>query len=976
MPAPKHLYFERFQLDTQDARLLRDGQVLPLTPKSFDVLAFLCRHPGSLISKETLLDAVWQRRVVSDGVLKNTIQELRRALGDDPRAPRFIETVHRRGYRFLGRIRAEAEHMPLPADRREPANETLVVGRDESLSRLCELLALCESGRPQTVLLSGEAGIGKTTLMRQFGAQLPEGVASVRGQCVEQYGEVEPYLPLLECLNQLGRRHGRALTEALRRYAPTWLALVPWLLDDADRNAPQGSAQGLTKERMQRELCAFLEHWTGDQPHALVLMLEDLHWSDHATLDAISHLARRPGPARWMILGSYRPADMIVLEHPLRLAIGELRLHRLCHDIALELLPEGPVLEYLARRFEASPLSGRLMREISRRTEGLPLYLAHLSNELMTWREQHAESADEEMEAFLEALPESLRPFIEQQFSRLPGETQAILDAAAVSGSGFSPVMLAAVTGGNILAAEDCCERLASSRRILMRAGPPHRPERRSSGRYAFIHAYYQELAYERVPLLRRASLHLAVAEWFEAACGARVRDLAAEIATHFERGRKHERALRHYRVAVENALGRHDPHAVSALSRRALKMLEQLPPTLPEYVPIAVELYTTLAGAIQITHGWAEPELQAVFDDLFNYEQILSDSPHYGSILWALMGFHCVRGEIRLAEQYAAPLLACDHSEANRERLIYCHVAQMAAGLYTGRLAFALEHFQASQTLYSPDQPGVFPLAAVHPVVLSYYYLAKAYWLLGFPDRALSFLEQGQAVAQIDAQPYSLASIHWSRSVCHQLRGEAELAEASCRTLMALADEQGFALLAAITTIQRGWALVNLNRIEEGVDSMERGIAAFRATGARLSETYLLAYCVDAFLHVGLYEKGTALLEEVFAYMEKSGERYFEAELHRLKGETVRTSAPTDAERHFLRALETARLQGARSLELRAAISLARLWLDQSRVEPARALLSAVYSAFTEGFDTRDLIEARVLQAVMADPSLSDTCN
>jgi len=974
MQTPKRLYFDRFELDLQNARLLRDNQLLPLTPKAFDVLAFFCRHPGSLLSKEALLDAVWLRRFISDGVLKNTIQELRRTLGDNPKAPRYIETVHRRGYRFLSSPHERVANVP--AVSREPIDANIVVGRDDVLDRLHERLDLCRSGQPQTVFLSGEAGIGKTSLMRCFGAMLPDGVASVRGQCVEQYGEVESYLPLLECLNQLGRRYGQTLTEALRRYAPTWLALVPWLLDDAERSAWQNSAQGVTKERMQRELCAFLEHWTGDRQHTLVLMLEDLHWSDHATLDAISYLARRTGPERWMILGSYRPTDMIVNEHPLRLAIGELRLHRLCHDIALELLPEAAVLQYLGRRFEASPLSDRLMREISRRTEGLPLYLVHLSNELIAWREQHAESVGEEMEAFLAALPESLKLFIEQQFSRLPNEAQVILAAAAVSGGGFSPVMLAAVTGTDVLAAEACGARLAGDRRILMPAGPPYRPERRGSGRYVFIHAYYQELAYERVPLLRRAGLHLAVAEWFEAVCGARVRDLAAEIATHFERGRNHERALHYYRIAVENALGRHDPHAVSALSRRALKMLEQLPATLPEYVPIAVELYTTLAGAMQITHGWAEPELQAVFDDLLNYEQILGDSPHYGSILWALVGFHCVRGEIRIAEQYATRLLACDRNEANRERLICGHIAQMAVGLYTGRLACALEHFQASLTLYNRDQTCVFPLTAIHPVVLSYYYAAKAYWLLGFPDRALSFLEQGQAAAQIDGQPYSLASVQWGKNVCHQLRGAVELTEASCRALITLSDEQGFILLSAITMIQRGWALMYMNRIAEGVDLMERGIAAFRATGGRLSETYLLAYIVDAFLHVGLNEKGAALLDEVFAYMEKSGERYFEAELLRLKGETVRTSAPADAEHYFRQALAAARLQGACSLELRAAISLSRLWQNQSRIQPARELLHAVYSVFTEGFDTRDLIEARTLLTALGDCSLSNTFN
>lgn len=642
----------------QDAKLSCDGQVLPLTPKAFDVLAFLCKYPGRLITKEELLDAVWHRRLVSDGVLKNTIQELRRALGDDSKAPRYTVTVHRRGYRFLGQICKKAEYAePISMVNDEP----IVVGRDELLGRLNELLRLCIAGQPQTVFLSGDAGIGKTTLIRRFSVLLPDSVTTIGGQCVAQYGEVEPYLPLLEALNQLASRYGPASIAALRRYAPTWLALLPWLLEDAERNMLQDATQGLTKERMRRELGAFFEYWTRDQPHSLVLMLEDLHWSDHATLDTIIYLARRQGAARWMILGSYRPVELIVNRHPLQQAVRELRLHRLCQEIVLPLLPEEAVLQYLQQRFEENPLSARLMRGISRRTEGLPLYLVNLSNELMAWRELHKQSSDEEIEVFFETLPESLKLFIEQQFSRLPAEAQVILEVAAVAGSGFSAVMLAAVAEGDKLVTEYWCERLADERHILMCPSASYYPERRSR-RYAFIHAYYQKLAYDRVPLMRRAALHLALAEWFEAVCGnTRVHDLAAEIAMHFEQGRNYEQASHHYCIAVTNALHRHDPHAVAALARRVLVILEQHVPSTLEHSRIAVELYTHLATAIQVTHGWAAPELQAVFENLLHYEQLSGERSHQLPILWGLMGFHFVRGQLQIAEQYAGRIEASD---------------------------------------------------------------------------------------------------------------------------------------------------------------------------------------------------------------------------------------------------------------------------------------------------------------------------
>lgn len=977
MLTPTRLYFDHFELDFQNAWLLQDGQPLPLTPKAYEVLAYLCRHAGNLVTKDMLLDDVWQRRFVSEGVIKNIVQELRRALGDDPKSPRYIETVYGRGYRFLGSVREQAvpdaPEVNVSASLREPDAANIVVGRDDALARLRELLGLCLAAQPQTVFLSGEAGIGKTALMRHFSALLPDDVMCAGGQCAEQYGEVEPYMPLLECLNQLGRTHGQALTDGLRRYAPTWLAQLPWLLNDDDRNALQNQAQGLSKERMRRELGAFLDHWTYEQPHTLVLLLEDLHWSDHATLDAITYLARRPGAARWMILGSYRPVDVMMNEHPLRLAIGELRLHRLCHDIALPLLPEAAVMQYLARRFEGNALSSKVMRAISRRTEGLPLYLVHLSNELAAWREQHAQSSEEGMAAFFETLPETLKLFIEQQFSRLPAEAQVILDAAAVAGSGFSPVMLATITGSDILTTEAWCERLAGSRHILVCPSCSYYPDRRSGKRYAFIHAYYQKLAYERVPLLRRTALHLAVAEWFQAVCGARIRDLAAEVAIHFKRGRNYEEALHYFQIAVGNALRRHEPHAAAASARQALTILEQHLPATPVFVHDAIELYTILIGVMQITHGWADSSLQPIFERLLHHEQTLAENPYRVPILWGVMGYHFVRGQLQLCEQYAGRILAVDSTASRPDVLICSHVGYMGARLCVGDLASVLEHFQACQQIYHPEQRGMFPLAALHPVVAGYFFTAKAFWLRGFPDQALRCVEQGITIAQGDAQPFAIAFIQWGEIICRQLRGEIDLTEAACRELLAHTDEQGFALLFAGAAIQRGWALAHLDRIEEGVDSMVRGIGMFRATGARLTETYLLAYCVEAFLRAGLLERGAALLGEAFEFMEESGERYFEAELYRLKGETLRPVAPAEAERYFQQALAISRQQGARSLELRAAMSLARLWLAQSRHGPARELLETAYSALTEGLDTRDPLEARALLAVMEDCSLDD---
>src|SRR5262245_58334077 len=313
MDAHRHLTFERFSLDLANERFVCDGQVVTLTPKAFAVLCRLVEDGGQLVSKEELLRAGWAKTHVSDGVLKVAILEIRRALGDDATAPSFIETVPRRGYRFIA-SRARQAKVPVAVDRRGA-----LVGRERVRAQLADRLTSARAGQRQLVFLSGEAGIGKTAVLDALLARAASDpdLLVAQGACLEHYGAAEAYLPVLEAFGRLLREPGaERVLRVLKTHAPSWLVQLPWLDDRSDRAALPRELLGVTKERMLREMAEAVEALTATTP--LLLVVEDLHWSDYSTLDLLGMLARRQEAARLLVVGSYRSVDVIVKAHPLR----------------------------------------------------------------------------------------------------------------------------------------------------------------------------------------------------------------------------------------------------------------------------------------------------------------------------------------------------------------------------------------------------------------------------------------------------------------------------------------------------------------------------------------------------------------------------------------------------------------------------------------------------------------------------------
>ena len=336
MPSPSQWTFGPFRLDTANACFWRGEQMLALRPKAFAVLAYLVTHAGQLVTKEALFDAVWPGAAVSDTVLKACIYQIRRVLGETVETPQYLATVHGRGYRCIAPVTALEQPATTPVDSAPPLaalssrrcqsailspllSSPLLVEREAVLRQLDAWLAEAMQGRRRVVLVTGEAGIGKTAVVTAFTAQtaMQHAVRIAWGQCVEHCGAGEAYMPVFTALGQLCRGpDGPHIVAILRQQAPTWLVQMPWLLRPTDRELLQHELHGATRDRMVRELAELLDTLTADMP--LVLILEDLHWSDHATLDVLAILARRREPARLLLLGTYRPVD--VMDHDIHSA--------------------------------------------------------------------------------------------------------------------------------------------------------------------------------------------------------------------------------------------------------------------------------------------------------------------------------------------------------------------------------------------------------------------------------------------------------------------------------------------------------------------------------------------------------------------------------------------------------------------------------------------------------------------------------
>ena len=582
-----------------------------------------------------------------------------------------------------------------------------LVGREAVLTRLHEALALTRQGQRQVLLLTGELGIGKTAVIEAFAAQVSTTpmVWLAFGQCVEHYGPGEPYLPVLEALGQLCRSPaGTRLSTLLRQQAPTWLVQMPWLLGTADRAHLQQELHGTTGERMLRELAQVIETLTAEV--VLILVLEDLHWSDDATLDALALLAQRRGPARLLLLGTYRPVEVLVRGHPLQTVIAALRVHGQCTEVPLELLHVTEVAQYLAARFPQHHFPVALARAIHQRTEGNPLFMAQAIEHMVAEGVLALAAGHWVLHGPLDTidavLPESIGQMLTQQFAQLSTEVQQVLEVASVAGMEFSAAAVAAGLETDVVAVETRCEGLARQHHWLRTIGSDAWPDGTVAGRYAFLHALYHSVVSQHVTVARHLHLHRRIGEAKEAAYGPRASEIAAELAVHFTHGRDYHRAVQYLQHAGDNAMRRWAYQEAIAFLTRGLTLLETQPET-PARVQQELDLQLALGPALMAAKGWAAPEVEQTYARARVLCAQVRKTAQLFPALHGLWRFYRSRGALSTAVELGEELYRLAQREAAPTHLLEAHDALGQTLFYLGEYAAAWRHFAQGIPLIDP---------------------------------------------------------------------------------------------------------------------------------------------------------------------------------------------------------------------------------------------------------------------------------
>jgi predicted ATPase len=652
------------------------------------------------------------------------------------------------------------------------------------------------------------------------------------------------------------------------------------------------------------------------------------------------------------------------------------------------------VEDYLKAQFPGATTFAlpTLARAVYRRTEGNPLFLISMLDELKTQQVLVQSKGRWHLQANLHEVisrvPATLQGTLEGQLHDLRPEEQEVLEAASVAGMSFAVPLVSATTGKSLLAAEEICESLARRERFICRDGMEEWPDRTIATRYRFRHALHQEVSYQLIPPLKRADWHQKIGERREHAFSAEVGTVAVELANHFEQSRDYERAARYLQQAGAQAVRRSAYSEAISLATKGLALLRWLPDS-PHRTQLELMLHMVLAVSFATTRGTAVPEVEQTCHRALELCRQTDDDLQLFPILAGLFGFSLVSAQFQTARELSERLLRLAEHQSEPVLKLAAHLALGVVLWQVGELASARIHFDQRHSLYTPQDHLKFLQFGHCPTVTSLAFAASVLWYLGYPDQARRAGQEAVALAERLAHPYTRAvTLDFVSQVFRELR-EVPIVQTQTDGHLALCREQDFREGLARGIIARGWILAQQGQAKEGIIQIREGIAICEATGTQMDRSHHLAVLAEVYALNDQPDEGLAVLNDALQHVEKTGGRYYEAEIYRLKGQltlqskiqgpkskvpstqhltpstqhlTPSTQAEAEAEACFLKAIEIARRQQAKSLELRATVSLARLRQQQGEHHAARTMLSEIYSWFTEGFDTADLQEAKTL--------------
>jgi len=859
------------------------------------------------------------------------------------------------------------------------------VGRQSELEQMRRTLELTIAGHGQIVGVMGEPGVGKSRLFHEFVGLYGHTPLLVLRTFAVSYGKAFPYLPLIDLLKNYfqivpsddERKRREKVAGKVLMLDRTLEDTLPYLFTLISMAEPESTITQMDapirKRRTIEAIKRILVRESLNQP--LVIIVEDLHWLDAETQAFLLLLGESVATAKILLLTNYRPEYRP--EWGNKSFFSQIRLDSLRQQEAEEML--GVLLTERVGVLREEPLQD-LKRFILEKTDGNPFFMEEIVQALHEQGLLVRSGGDDAVSNAPTGLrlPATVQGILASRIDHLQPAEKELLQTLAVIGREFSFSLLAQVVNRSQDELHHLLARLQTAEFIYEQPVFP-------DIEYSFKHVLTQEVAYNSLLIERRKVIHEQVARAIEGLYHEKLEDQYSELAHHYSRSGNTQKAVKYLRLAGQQAVQRSAyAEAISHLTS-ALELLRTLPDT-PECSQQELDVQLTLAASLQVTKGPSSPEVEHAYTRARELLQQKGEASQLFSVLRGLWVLQHVRANLAAARELGEQLRAIAEQAQDAALLLEAHRSLGSTLLWQGEFPLARAHLEQAMTCYDPQLHHSLTLryGGADPGVACLCEVARVLWFLGYPDQALQRSQEALTLAQTLSDPFSLGYALVFAAGLHQLRREGRATQQRAEEGIALARERGFASLLSAGTIRRGWAIAEQGQAEEGLLQMQQGLTARQTAGAELAQPYFLALQAEIYGKLGKTEQAMTFLSDALAAMSVSEEHRLEAELYRLKGQLVLESrvqspesenpspqhpAPStqvageqEAEGCFLKAIEIAQKQQAKSLELRATVSLARLWQNQGKHQAARNTLSEIYNWFTEGFDTKDLQEAEAL--------------
>jgi predicted ATPase len=724
-------------------------------------------------------------------------------------------------------------------------------------------------------------------------------------------------------------------------------------LSGGERFPPLDLSPQRKKERTLAALLRQLQALARRQP--ILMIFEDLHWIDPTSRELLDLTVEKITGLPVLLVATYRPEFQPPWVGGSQVTV--IALNRLGRN-------EGATLVHrLAGNLGTLP--PEIVDEIVERTDGVPLFVEEMTKAVVEAGANRGYASISAVPPSSLAVPATLHASLLGRLDRLGPSAKTVAQVGAAIGRDFYYELLAAAAPLAEPELQEALRRLVEAGLVFQRGAPP-------AAQYLFKHTLVQDTAYSTLLRGPRQALHCRIAEALEQRFQDLVETRPEILAHHYGEAAMADKAVAYWHLAGKFSAAKSAVHEAIAQLRRGLSLLDGLPET-RERQQLGLDIHATLTAALMAGKGFANPEVVAALEraNRLVTETATVGTPLHFSVLYGLYVSNFAAGAIAASLDHATNFLSVAQSQPSSDPLLVGHRILALSLIFSGDYRVALAHAETAASLHRPDEHRDSALRYGQDIgVNAFGVLSWALWHCGYPDQSARAADRALAYSRELGHAHTLVTAFWFAGMAAVFARDVATVHAYSNDSVAIASEHGFAFWAAYGRILQGWAGAQRGEATTGIARIHDGMAADEATGARVCAPLFLTLLAEALARAGKIEEGLAALDDALATAAASGEKGWDAEIHRLRGELTGQSPypdPAKVEDSFRTALAIAREQGTRGYELRAATSLARLWRDQGRRAEARDLLAPLYGSFTEGFDTADLKDARRLLEELA---------